>query len=115
MSSPLLLDDAGVGTDASARIFEALEDELNATSLNNAYEDDVKVHQRKFRGLGMASFGGCLTRLRIAPSGRVLREQTGAALGEFHTLPTGQAVSEPIFVPTPGTTAEDDGWLLTVA
>lgn len=47
--------------------------------------DDVNVELREFRTAGERDlpFGGRLTRLRITPAGRVLREQLSPTTGEF--------------------------------
>lgn len=67
--------------------------------VNNAYEDgadtvvdlvpwdlewnELKPHLRDFRNTAATSLGGHLTRLRVTPGGRVLRDRLSAATGEF--------------------------------
>lgn len=127
--------------------------------------DGLLPHLDRFRTTDGGDVTTYLTRLRITPSGRVMREDLCDRPCEFpqhdrrrttrqhrytyatsgvnqrrsgavnaltrahaiikidnhsgetrsHVLPVDQVVGEPIFVPSRHDTAEDDGWLLTVA
>jgi carotenoid cleavage dioxygenase len=83
---------------------------VRVTTLDDRGQEFPRIDDRRTGRRHRYGYGAVVDALEPGP---IIKHDLDAGTSEVHSFGPGRSSMEPVFVPRPGGTAEDDGWLLS--